>query len=195
MRVHIGGDHAAYELLGDAGLVPRGGGPRGDQPRAARLDAEDDYPVFVLRAAEAVAADPDRSGSCWAARATASRWPPTRSPASGPRSATTTELATPRPRAQRRPGHLDRRPDDTVERGRGDGARPSSRPRSPASRGTSAASTWSAPTRTTALCSAPGLSPRRRPRTRRVVRWPSTDLRGSRPWRWSSLYPRICRGH
>jgi len=57
MRIHIGGDHAAYELhqcllahLRDAGHDVVDHGPFG-------YDAEDDYPVFVLRAAEAVAAD------------------------------------------------------------------------------------------------------------------------------------------
>ena len=46
-------------------------------------DALDDYPVFCLRAAEGVAADPPRastaSASSSAAPATASRWRPTRS--------------------------------------------------------------------------------------------------------------------
>jgi len=57
MRVHIGGDHAAYELLGDlVGFLEEEGhevtnhGPH-------TLDPEDDYPVFVLRAAQAVAGD------------------------------------------------------------------------------------------------------------------------------------------
>ena len=57
MRIHIGGDHAAYELhqslvthLRDAGHEVVDHGP-------FAYDAQDDYPVFVLRAAEAVAAD------------------------------------------------------------------------------------------------------------------------------------------
>ena len=57
MRIHIGGDHAAYELqqalvahLREAGHDVVDHGPFG-------YDAQDDYPVFVLRAAEAVAAD------------------------------------------------------------------------------------------------------------------------------------------
>jgi len=57
MRIHIGGDHAAYELqralvahLTDAGHEVVDHGP-------AEYDAQDDYPVFVLRAAEAVAAE------------------------------------------------------------------------------------------------------------------------------------------
>ncbi|HSP60047.1 MAG TPA: ribose-5-phosphate isomerase [Ornithinimicrobium sp.] len=57
MRVHIGGDHAAYELqrdlvawLGEQGHEVVDHGP-------SVYDALDDYPVFVLRAAQAVAAD------------------------------------------------------------------------------------------------------------------------------------------
>ena len=49
------------------------------------FDSEDDYPVAVLRAAEAVAGDSGRSASCWAGPATASRWPRTRSRASARR--------------------------------------------------------------------------------------------------------------
>lgn len=57
MRVHIGGDHAAYDLqralvtwLGEQGyeVIDHG---------AKEYDDQDDYPVFVLRAAEGVAAD------------------------------------------------------------------------------------------------------------------------------------------
>lgn len=57
MRVHIGGDHAAYELqcalvehLEASGHVVLNHGP-------FAYDAHDDYPVFVLRAARAVASD------------------------------------------------------------------------------------------------------------------------------------------
>ncbi|TWE13430.1 ribose-5-phosphate isomerase [Rudaeicoccus suwonensis] len=62
MRVHIGGDHAAYEMgralvqwLGDEGydVVDHG---------ATTYDAVDDYPVFVLRAAQGVAQDPGSLG-------------------------------------------------------------------------------------------------------------------------------------
>lgn len=62
MRVHIGGDHAAYDLhrglvdhLTQAGHDVSDHGPH-------VLDPEDDYPVAVLRAAEAVAADPGSLG-------------------------------------------------------------------------------------------------------------------------------------
>jgi len=57
MRVHLGSDHAGLELknhlsgwLVDHGYEPVDHGP-------FIYDAEDDYPVFCLRAAEAVAAD------------------------------------------------------------------------------------------------------------------------------------------
>ena len=62
MRIHIGGDHAAYELqqaliahLERAGHEVVNHGP-------FRYDEQDDYPVFVLRAAEAVAAESDSRG-------------------------------------------------------------------------------------------------------------------------------------
>ncbi|WP_295697462.1 ribose-5-phosphate isomerase [Lapillicoccus sp.] len=62
MRVHIGGDHAAYDLhralvahLTEAGHDVTDHGPH-------VLDPEDDYPVAVLRAAMAVAADPESLG-------------------------------------------------------------------------------------------------------------------------------------
>ncbi len=57
MRVHLGGDHAAFDLkqylvqyLGSAGFEVIDHGPH-------QLDPDDDYPDFVLPAAEAVAAD------------------------------------------------------------------------------------------------------------------------------------------
>jgi ribose 5-phosphate isomerase B len=57
MRVHLGSDHAGLELkdhldrwLRDQGHEPVDHGP-------FRYDALDDYPVFCLRAAEAVVAD------------------------------------------------------------------------------------------------------------------------------------------
>lgn len=62
MRVHIGGDHASYELQRDlvAWLTERGHEMVDHGP--VEYDARDDYPVFVLRAAEAVAADPGSLG-------------------------------------------------------------------------------------------------------------------------------------
>lgn len=62
MRVHIGGDHAAYELhqallehVGASGHDVVDHGPY-------RYDPQDDYPVAVLRAAKAVADDPGSFG-------------------------------------------------------------------------------------------------------------------------------------
>lgn len=58
MRVYLGSDHAGYELKGhlrgwlaEAGHEPVDCGP-------VEYDPDDDYPVFVLRAAERVVADP-----------------------------------------------------------------------------------------------------------------------------------------
>ena len=61
-RIHIGGDHAAYDLLVDlvSTLTADGHEVVNHGPQA--YDAADDYPVFVLRAAEAVAAEPDSLG-------------------------------------------------------------------------------------------------------------------------------------
>lgn len=62
MRVHLGADHAAFELLHDlVGFLEEEGhevtnhGPH-------TYDPVDDYPVFVLRAALAVADDPGSLG-------------------------------------------------------------------------------------------------------------------------------------
>jgi ribose 5-phosphate isomerase B len=62
MRVHLGSDHAGLELkehlvgwLREHGHEPVDHGP-------FVYDAEDDYPVFCLRAAEAVAAEPGSRG-------------------------------------------------------------------------------------------------------------------------------------
>ena len=62
MRVHIGGDHAAYELLGELVSFLEAEGHEVTNHGPHSLDPEDDYPVFVLRAAEAVAADPESLG-------------------------------------------------------------------------------------------------------------------------------------
>lgn len=50
-RIHIGGDHAAYDLLVDLveWLAQEGHDVVNHGP--FEYDAEDDYPVFVLRAA------------------------------------------------------------------------------------------------------------------------------------------------
>lgn len=62
VRVHIGGDHAAYELIGDLIAFLQDEGHEVVNHGPHRYDAQDDYPVFVLRAAEAVAADPGSFG-------------------------------------------------------------------------------------------------------------------------------------
>jgi ribose 5-phosphate isomerase B len=62
VRVYLGSDHAGFELkaaivtwLGQAGHEPVDCGP-------VSYDPEDDYPVYVLRAALAVVANPDSLG-------------------------------------------------------------------------------------------------------------------------------------
>ena len=62
MRVHLGCDHAGFDLkehlaayLGAAGHEVTDHGP-------ATLDPDDDYPPFCLRAAQAVVADPGSLG-------------------------------------------------------------------------------------------------------------------------------------
>lgn len=62
MRVHIGGDHAAYELHGELVAFLEGEGHEVVNHGPHGYDAEDDYPVFVLRAAEGVASDPGSLG-------------------------------------------------------------------------------------------------------------------------------------
>ena len=61
MRIHIGGDHAAFDLLND--LVAHCGslGHEVVNHGPHTYDALDDYPVFVLRAAEGVRSD-EQSG-------------------------------------------------------------------------------------------------------------------------------------
>ena len=56
-RVHLGGDHAAYDLLVDLVETLTADGHDVVNHGPAAYDAADDYPVFVLRAAEAVAAE------------------------------------------------------------------------------------------------------------------------------------------
>ncbi|WP_068402924.1 ribose-5-phosphate isomerase [Kribbia dieselivorans] len=57
MRVHIGGDHAAYDLLNDLVQYCTEAGHEVINHGPTQYDALDDYPVFVLRAAQALAAD------------------------------------------------------------------------------------------------------------------------------------------
>ncbi len=62
MRVHVGGDHAAFDLLTDLVAFLEGNGHEVTNHGPHTYDAVDDYPVFVLRAAQAVAADPGAFG-------------------------------------------------------------------------------------------------------------------------------------
>jgi ribose 5-phosphate isomerase B len=62
MRVHLGGDHAAYELQRDLVTWLAGHGHDVVDHGPVEYDAHDDYPVFVLRAAQAVADDPGSLG-------------------------------------------------------------------------------------------------------------------------------------
>ena len=57
MRIHIGGDHAAYDLHQTLASHLRESGHEVVDHGPFSYDAQDDYPVYVLRAAEAVAAD------------------------------------------------------------------------------------------------------------------------------------------
>jgi ribose 5-phosphate isomerase B len=61
-RVHLGGDHAAFDLLHDLAAFLEGEGHEVTNHGPVVYDAQDDYPVFVLRAAEAVAGDPGSFG-------------------------------------------------------------------------------------------------------------------------------------
>jgi ribose 5-phosphate isomerase B len=62
MRVHIGGDHAAYDLLGELVSFLEGEGHEVTNHGPHAYDEVDDYPVFCLRVGEAVAGDPDALG-------------------------------------------------------------------------------------------------------------------------------------
>ncbi len=62
MRVHIGGDHAAYEMHQDLRDWLTELGHEVSDHGPFTYDELDNYPVFVLRAAEAVAADPGSLG-------------------------------------------------------------------------------------------------------------------------------------
>jgi ribose 5-phosphate isomerase B len=62
MRVHVGSDHAGFELKGAliARLAQLGFEPVDHGP--ASYDPEDDYPPYVMAAASAAAGDPDSLG-------------------------------------------------------------------------------------------------------------------------------------
>lgn len=62
MRVHIGSDHAGFELKQHLVAELTAKGYEVVDHGATSYDAEDDYPVFCLPAAEAVVADPGSLG-------------------------------------------------------------------------------------------------------------------------------------
>jgi ribose 5-phosphate isomerase B len=61
-RVHLAGDHAAYELKAHLVDALRHNGYQVIDHGPVVFDADDDYPMFVLPAAEAVASDPGSLG-------------------------------------------------------------------------------------------------------------------------------------
>ena len=62
MRVHLGSDHAGYEVKNQLAEVLRGDGHEVVDHGPFSYEADDDYPVFCLRAADAVARDSDSLG-------------------------------------------------------------------------------------------------------------------------------------
>ncbi|WP_203567232.1 ribose-5-phosphate isomerase [Aestuariimicrobium ganziense] len=62
MRVHIGTDHAAFELKNHLVTELRKLGHEVVDHGALEYDDADDYPVFIIPTAEAVAADPESLG-------------------------------------------------------------------------------------------------------------------------------------
>ncbi|MEV0588501.1 ribose-5-phosphate isomerase [Nonomuraea sp. NPDC050310] len=62
MRVYIGADHAAYELKNHLVSWLKEHGHEVTDCGPFVYDAEDDYPAFVLRAAEGVSGDPGSLG-------------------------------------------------------------------------------------------------------------------------------------
>jgi hypothetical protein len=93
--VAIGGDHGGYALKEQLkGELTRLGFRYLDMGTYSTDPV--DYPDIALAVARAVRSGERASGSWWTARASAPRWPPTRSPACVPRCASTS-----RPRATR----------------------------------------------------------------------------------------------
>lgn len=62
MRVHIGTDHAAFELKTHLVNALRQLGHDVVDHGALEYDADDDYPTFIIPVAEGVAADPEALG-------------------------------------------------------------------------------------------------------------------------------------
>ena len=62
MRVHIGSDHAGFELKGRLVEALRSDGHEVVDHGPVEYDPEDDYPIFCIPTAEAVVADPGSLG-------------------------------------------------------------------------------------------------------------------------------------
>ena len=62
MRVHIGSDHAGFELKGQLIEALRAEGHELVDHGPVEYDAEDDYPIFCIPTAEAVVNDPGSLG-------------------------------------------------------------------------------------------------------------------------------------
>lgn len=62
MRVHLGSDHAGFELKNFLAAALTGDGHEVVDHGPAEYDAEDDYPVYCIPAAEAAVADPESLG-------------------------------------------------------------------------------------------------------------------------------------
>ena len=62
MRVHLGSDHAGFEVKDTLAEALRAGGHEVVDHGPFEYDEDDDYPVFCLRAAQAVAGDPGSLG-------------------------------------------------------------------------------------------------------------------------------------
>jgi ribose 5-phosphate isomerase B len=62
MRVHLGSDHAGYELKNHLAQWLTANGHQAVDCGPHIFDAQDDYPVFCLRTAERTAADPGSYG-------------------------------------------------------------------------------------------------------------------------------------
>jgi ribose 5-phosphate isomerase B len=62
MRIYVGSDHAAFALKNAVVDHVRAGGQEAVDCGPPSYDAEDDYPVYVLRTAQNVVADPGSLG-------------------------------------------------------------------------------------------------------------------------------------
>src|SRR5438445_806561 len=62
MRIYLGSDHAGFELKNRLGTHLREAGHEPVDCGPPMYDSDDDYPVYVLRAAERVIADPGSLG-------------------------------------------------------------------------------------------------------------------------------------